>query len=484
MDLRRIGRKMLSSRVLLAVALVAGLSEAPAQSTKKTTTAPPPKPAGTTAKPPPKTNPPGPKTNPPGPKTNPPGPERPKTNGPITYQPRPTDKVTPVPGGGNVYSDSASGRKVTTDASGQVRRIEAPAGLAGGKITINKGPHGGREIVTTRPGGVRVVGYGGNRGFVERPLPGRPGYISRTYVVGGRSYAHVYRQYLYRGVAYYRYVPAVYYGPRFYAWAVNPWAAPVPYAWFGLATPAPWFGFYAGYFAPYPFYASPDLWLTDYMLAENLRLAYESQQAANPDQAPLPPPNVQPTAAALSPEMKAAIADEVRQQLAAEKADAMQPTSSGPQRPASGNDQQPQELNQTLNQKFFVASSNLDLTVAGQACPLTPGDVIERTSKVVKQDGTVPVEVVSSKPGDCAKESEAAVQLADLQEMHNQFREQLDSGLKMLAENQAKGLPNGPPAGAQPVAEGTSDQATDAVAQLQAQQTAASNLEAQVRQGG
>ena len=330
---------------------------------------------------------------------------------------------------------------------------------------------------TGRPG-ARVVSYGAHRGFVERPL--RQGYISRTYVVGGRSYAHVYREYSYRGVSYYRYVPAVYYGSGFYGWAATPWGAPVRYAW-GGGIAAPWFGFYAGYFTPYQTYASPDLWLTDYLIAQNLRLAYENQQAGNADQAPPSPPNIQATDAALSPEMKALIADEVRQQLAAERAAAMQPTSTSLQQPASGSE----ELPPAMNQRFFVVSSNLDITTAaGQACSLTPGDIIQRKGQTVTADGGVEVDVVNSKPGDCAADSRAAVQLADLQEMHNQFREQLDSGLKMLADNQAKGLPNGPAAGARPVADGTADPVADAESQLVAQETDAAKLEAQVRQGG
>jgi len=67
--------------------------------------------------------------------------------------------------------------------------------------------------------------------------------------------------------------------------------------------------------------------------------------------------------------------------------------------------------------------------------------------------------------------------------MHNQFREQLDSGLKMLADNQAKGL-NPPAAGARQVAEGTADPAPDAGAQLATQETDAAKLEAEVRQSG
>ena len=91
------------------------------------------------------------------------------------------------------------------------------------------------------------------------------------------------------------------------------------------------------------------------------------------------------------------------------------------------------------------------------------------------------MEVVSSKPGDCPKESDAAVQLVDLQEMHNQFREQLDSGLKMLADKQGKVLPSGPAPDARPVAEGTAEPVADAGTQLVAQEVAAGNLEAQLR---
>ena len=362
-----------------------------------------------------------------------------------------------------------------TNSRGQVSRIESPRGPAGNRMVISRGPGGGRMVETGRPG-ARVVSFGAHRGFVERSF--RPGYISRTYVVGGRSYAHVYREYSYHGVSYYHYVPGVYYGPRFYGWAVSPWAVPVRYSWFGFGVSAPWFGYYSGYFTPYSVYRSPDLWLTDYLLAENLRLAYEAQQAGNEDQAPPPQADAQP-GAALTPEMKQLIADEVRQQIAAERAAALNPTTSASERPIG--DQVPP----ALTQRFFVVSSNLDITTAdGQACSLTPGDVIERRGKTVAADGGVSVDVVSSKPGDCAADASAAVQLADLQEMHNQFREQIDSGLKMLAENQAKGLPNGPAADARAVAAGIADPASDAATQLASQESDAARLEAQVGQGG
>ena len=390
------------------------------------------------------------------------------------YTPRQSEKQTPLANGRSVYHDTVTNRSVEVDKTGQVHKIEAPLGMAGGRMTINRGPHSAREIVTVRPGGIRVVGYGAHRGFVERPL--RPGYISRTYLVGGRSYAHVYREYRYGRFTYYRYMPAVYYGPAFYGWVARPWAVPIAYRWGGFATP--WFGFYAGYFAPYPAYPSADLWLTDYMIGENLRLAYESQQAGDPGQT-APPVNAQ-LGPVLTPEMKALIAEEVRQQLAAERAASVQPTSSNPSQPISSGEQLPP----ALNQKFFVVSSNLDLTVAGQACSLTPGDVLQRKGKQLDADGNIAVEVVSSKPGECSAEAQTTVELAALQEMHNQFREQIDSGLKMLAENQAKGMPASPAAAARAVEEGVAPAADDAATQLEGQQTAAAALEAQVRQGG
>ncbi len=386
------------------------------------------------------------------------------------YAGRPGDQQTALPGGRREFRN-ARGQTIRTNTRGEVTNIEGNR-RTGGRIAVDRGPRGERTVVTGRPGD-RVVSYGPRRGFVERSV--RPGYISRTYVGGGRRYAHVYREYRYRGVVYYRYVPAIYYGPRFYAWAINPWAVPVRYAWFGPARPAPWFGFYAGYFRPYPVYASPYLWLTDYLLAENLRAAYESQQAGNAGLAPPPSSNAQ-NEATLSPATRALIADEVRRQLAAEES-AAQATSSNPNRVGAGTEQLPP----ALTQRFFVVSSNLDVTAAGQACSLTPGDIIQRKGKDVMPDGTVAVEVVSSKPGNCAADSATAIGVADLQEMHNQFREQLDSGLKVLADNQATGLPTAPSADARVVAEGTAVPAADAEAQVESQEADAVTLETQVR---
>lgn len=398
------------------------------------------------------------------------------------YQAPPSFKRVKSPsGGGAVYHDPATNRTVTTDASGHVRKIEAPTGLAGNKMTIARTPGAGRQVITGSPGS-RVVSYGPNRGVVERPLPSRPDYIARTYIGYGRPYAVVYRRYSYGRFAYYRYVPAYYYGPRFYGWVVTPWAAPVPYYWGGLAMP--WFGFYAGYFVPgYYVYPSPDLWLTDYVLSANLQAAYENQQS---DDSGTPPPEPSSTSAnapaTVTPEFKAMIAEEVRQQLAAEKAEAAaQPTTANSGQAGVDSEQAPP----ALSQKFFIVSSNLEVpTAGGQTCTLTPGDIIERRSKDVAGDGTVALEVISSKKGDCASDSAAPVQvqLADLQEMHNQLRQQIDSGLKTLADNKAKGLPAAPAASQRKVTEGTAEPAPNAQNVLMTQDSDAQRLEAQVRQ--
>jgi hypothetical protein len=495
--LRRSVEKMFSAGVVLAVVLSGTLMAAP--SSKATTPAAAPAKAAPAKAAQPAQRPVQPNVNRPAPQ-NPIRPQQPAGGNarppigtppivarkpidrsqPAKYQPHAGEQSKPLAGGRTEIHNPVTNRTVRTNAQGHVTNIEARRpGLAGGSIAINRSARGQRMVVTGRPG-ARVVSYGPHRGFVERSVVGRPGYISRTYIVGGRSYAHVYRERHYHGLAYYGYVPGVYYGRGFYAWALTPWGAPVAYGW-GGGFVAPWFGFYAGYFTPYGTYASPDLWLTDYLIGQNLRLAYESQQAGNADQAPQPSDAAQPNAANLSPEVKALIADEVRQQLAAEKAAALEPSSSVNQEPVSGSEPLPP----ALKQRFFVVSSNLDITTeANQACSLTPGDIIQRKGLDASADGGVAVEVVSSKPGDCAADSRAAVQLADLQEMHNQFREQLDSGLKTLADNQARGLPNAPAAAPRTVAEGTTDPAPGAEAQLVAQETDAAKLEDQVRQDG
>jgi hypothetical protein len=322
-------------------------------------------------------------------------------------------------------------------------------------ITINHGPNNVRRIETMRRDGSRVVSVGRRGGFVEHRFADRGGrpYLRRTYVYGGRTYVNVYRGYPYRGVVYYRYVPAFYYRPVFYVWVYNPWAVPVYYRWGWYG--APWYAPYGYYFAPYPVYPSAAFWLVDFVIAENLRAAYEAQAEANANAAAggdVGQPadsqqSAQNTSVTLTPEVKQMIADEVKAQLAAQKAAAEQGNSAAPppagDQPAADRDEVPPALDPNL--RVFIVTSSLDVAANGQACSLSPGDVLMRTENDADEDDTVGVNVISSIKSDCAMGLSVRVQVADLQEMHNQFRAQLDTGLKNLADNQGKnGLPSGP----------------------------------------
>jgi hypothetical protein len=101
----------------------------------------------------------------------------------------------------------------------------------------------------------------------------------------------------------------------------------------------------------------------------------------------------------------------------------------------------------------------------------------------MRADRTVGATVLSSKPGDCAINSKTALDVATLQEMHNQFREQIDSGMTVLAANQGKhGLPKAPGAKGRPSPDGQASPDANAKAQLQAQQREADQAEADARQ--
>jgi len=132
-----------------------------------------------------------------------------------------------------------------------------------------------------KPNGRVIVTNGAGHGYVQRPITVRGRVlVQRTYYVHGAPYARFYRPAVYRGITFNIYTPARFYSPRFYAWAYTPWRSPVYYDFGWAATP--WFGFYGGYFAPYPSYVGPNFWLTDYMLAASLQDAYQERlDAAN-----------------------------------------------------------------------------------------------------------------------------------------------------------------------------------------------------------
>jgi hypothetical protein len=182
----------------------------------------------------------------------------------------------------------------------------------------------------------------------------------------------------------------------------------------------------------------------------------------------------------LTPEVKQAIAEEVHRQIQDEQAAASQSRSARPS-PTSlnANETMPPALDP--NQRIFVVSSGLGVTTAAGECALSPGDIILRTADQATSENMVEVSVLSSKAGDCPANVNAPVELAALQEMQNQFREQIDAGLKTLAENGGRnGLPDGPAANPYAVTEGQATADPGASEALSQQRQAADEAETSI----
>ena len=147
-------------------------------------------------------------------------------------------------------------------------------------MQIQHNLHGGRTIVSQH-GSTRIVTTGRQGGYVQKPYVTRGGhsYYQRTYYDHGHYRAGVYRGYSYGGSTYYGYTPTSYYSPAYYGWAGSPW--PVAVSWdvglWGWAG-ASWYSYYG--FTPYPVYASPAFWLTDYLIAADLQAAYAAAAEA------------------------------------------------------------------------------------------------------------------------------------------------------------------------------------------------------------
>lgn len=378
-------------------------------------------------------------------------------------------------GGANVARKGppTTTREIKTRSGGSVQ-----ASYRGGKVRsiqahnmrIEHGVHGQRRVVAEH-NGRRIVAMGRHGGYSQRAYYSRNGrtYVQRTYYVGGRRYAYAYRSYYYGGYTYYGYAPAYYYHPVYYGWAYNPWPAPAYYSW-GYYND-PWYGYYGYYYRPYPVYPAASLWLTDYLIAESLRAAYEASNSGlkvpslidnRPLNAsllsndPLINANLMPNSAELlaipadaagqaqlSPDVKNAIAEEVKSQIGAEKSAAETKSDS------AGGDSNAPPAALDPSHHLFVVNSDVDATTdEGEDCSLSAGDVIYRTGDTPDDDKDVGATVKSSKKDDCKVGASISVAVDDLQEMHNHLRETLDSGLKELADKQGKnGLPAAPDTG-------------------------------------
>jgi len=329
-------------------------------------------------------------------------------------------------------------------------------------------------------GQVRVTRYGNSAsGTVERTI--RPGFVSRTFVGGGHVlYTRVYQDHVWhqfgRAFAYQAFVPAVRFPAVYYGWALAAWPRPVSYAWGWQVQP--WYPAYGVLFTPYPVYASPDLWMTDYILAQSMQAAYQAQTPAPPQPstqwtpAPAPAPDAsvatpdaqpgdtstapQPDAAppalqsidappvpaapppAITPQIKAQLNTQIKVQLeeqqAAQATPAMLTTQSGP-------------AALRANHVFFQVVQPLDVPTAHGHCSLSANDYIKRTGGMSSDDWMIPVVVELSRPADCPEGLGTRIGLNDLNAMENEQEAQVLEAMQAASKSMG---PNGPPAGAQP----------------------------------
>ncbi len=357
-------------------------------------------------------------------------------------------------------------------------------------MDVHYGLNGGRQVAVERPDHSRIVAEPGGRGYVQRPFVyGGHEFAQRTYVSNGRVYSNVYWRYPYHGVYLESYAPPVYYAPTFYRWAFIRWALPVHYTW-GFVD-APWYGYYGGYFTPYPVYPSAAFWLTDYMVAQSLAASYQAQAAYQPPPPPGapgpgpdgPPPNYAPAPnyppapnyapapssapttadGALTPEVKQLIAAEVQQEIALE--------SQGAQLAAQHRDPDPAatgipHILADRRPHVFVAGNNVDAVEVNSAeCSINEGDAVQSSGVPPAPDATNTVVVVLSshkavvtflnqtfEVEGCRKGASVVVAFDDLQEMQNYLRQSIGQGMQELQANQAKGgFPPLPPGAQTPV---------------------------------
>jgi hypothetical protein len=251
-----------------------------------------------------------------------PGAKHPPTTGTKPNTPTPHVKPPVKARPPETVTHTVHNADVHRDTGGHVTLVHAH------DMDIHHGPGGARTIVRTRPAGAVVVSNRYGHGYIGHAYRYRGvEYVHRTYYYNGRVYGGFYRPYAYGGVPLNVYAPGFYYAPAFYGWAYNPWLAPVAYPWGWAGNP--WYGYYGAYFTPYPIYASPALWLTDYYVAQTLQAAYAERAAELTNaQAQFPAP--------LTPDVKSAIAEEVRSQIALENSEAAAGAQAMPEPGSSG----------------------------------------------------------------------------------------------------------------------------------------------------
>jgi hypothetical protein len=314
------------------------------------------------------------------------------------------------------------GGEIQRTQTGAIREVRTPGGAV-----IFHSPSGVRHVEIERPGGRVIIANGSGRsGYIQQPFAshGRT-FVQRTYVINGIARPRLYRPWAYGGREYHIYSPIRYYRPAFYTWAYSPWYRPVRYRWGWTARP--WYGYYGGYFTPYPTYDSPAFWLADFVIATTLEASYMAQNVSVSEA-----PMQYDGASAMGPEAKQAIAEEVRRQLDQERDN----RDAGEAAPALFSNQGP---------RVFLVSGDVMAYAGNRECPLQDGDVLQLASRPMPGAEWADLRILSTRGAGCPRGSVVSVRTVDLQEMQNQMQANLDQGLERLQSDQGKdGLPQLP----------------------------------------
>jgi hypothetical protein len=188
----------------------------------------------------------------------------------LVPQPRPFPYRPGVPSGGETHMPN--GNLVRTAPDGSITDLHSSQH----NMSVHYGLSGSRQVRVEQPDGSRVVL--GSRGvpYMQKPWNfGARAFDHRTYLDNGRLTHQFYRPYSYRDITLDVYAPQRFYSQDFYQWAAKPqpWAPP---SWTFVTRQEPWYAHYQTYFTPHASYASPVLWLTDFVLAMSLFEAYNA----------------------------------------------------------------------------------------------------------------------------------------------------------------------------------------------------------------
>ena len=403
----------------------------------------------------------------------PPRAQAPRTQGWQAARPR---QYAPPP-----YHREMAGRSPTVQRPANSRPVRESHFAGGGQVReFSRGPAGGQ---------VRVFRNGNLvSGSVEHTI--RPGLVSRTFVSGGHVlYTHVYQSHVWhqfgRTFGYETYVPRIRYPVAYYNWALGPWPQPVAFGWGWRVQP--WYPVYGALFVPYAVYVSPDQWMTDYIISQNMQAAYQArvavpvpppaaetgdvspmaqEQAPQPtdasqvpqsgeappaalppesppvepsDEAPAAPAAVPPAALppVITPQVKAELNTQIKVQLRERQAAAATPATLTTQSTSTPPALRP-------NHVFFEVVQPLDVpaATANHYCSLSANDYIKRTGGMSEDDWMIPVVVEASGPSDCPVGLHTRIGLNDLNAMENEQEAQVMEAMDAASKRMG---PNGPP---------------------------------------